>query len=154
MTVRLWTPDDSEALAEMIQDCLLVNHAAGADMLPTPKNANALLVMGLQAAARGEPCLFAALDSGEPMGYTEWLDLGNPLGLDYSGRILYGLGTYVKPRFRQMKLSHQLRDQAEMMAADLGFKKVVGVAYHDVGLQSALARGFRVTGFHVEKETV
>ena len=33
--IRRWFSDDKEALVEMIQDCLAINHGAGAEMLPT-----------------------------------------------------------------------------------------------------------------------
>jgi len=138
----------------MIVDCLRANFDAGADMLPTQKNAEALFILGHQASLKGEPCLVAEPEGYGVVGYTLWCDLENPLGLDYRGRILYGLGTYVRPGWRQQGVSAALRDEAEKEGARLGFIKVVGVAYHDVGLRSVLARGYRAAGVHVEKVLV
>ena len=157
INIRHWRPDDKVDLFHMIVDCLEINYQAGADMEPTFKNADALLQMGLLAAGRGEPCLVAdarGIDTPGPIGYTLWCDLPNPLGLDMRGRVLYGLGTYVMERFQKAGVSTLLRDTAEAMGRNQGFTKVVGVAYHPVGLTTVLKRGYRVAGQHVEKELV
>jgi len=151
VTIRHWREYDGPQLLPMILDCLRANAEAGADMLPTEKNAGALWAFGLRAALRGDPCLVAVAAEGDVLGYTEWADLGNPLGLDYKARILAGLGTYVVPSHRRFGVSHLLRDAAESMGHLLGFGKVVGVAYHEAGLASVLARGYTVTGTAVEK---
>lgn len=152
--VRQWKEGDRVSLLHMVEDCLRVNHEAGADMLPTFKNADALVTLGMLASQRGEPCLVAdarEIDAPGPIGYTLWCELPNPLGLDYRGRVLHGLGTYVMPRFQRTGVSTHLRNCAEAQAGRLGFTKVVGVAYHQAGLQSVLARSYSIAGFHVEK---
>lgn len=153
--VRPWEEADKVSLLHMIVDCLDVNYKAGADMQPTVKNADVLWQMGLAAARRGEPCLVADarnIDAPGPIGYTCWLEMPNPLGLDFRGRVLHGLGTYVMPPFQRAGVSHLLRNEAEAMAGRLLFTKVVGVAYHDIGLASVLARGYTRAGTLVEKE--
>jgi GNAT superfamily N-acetyltransferase len=153
LTIRRWERSDEPALLPAILDCLAVNFEAGADMRPTERNAKALCALGMLAAERGEPCLVVVhryVENGI-LGYTLWCELPNPLGLDFRGRVLHGLGTYVKPEARKLGVSHFLRNEAERQAQVLGFTKVVGVAYHDAGLQSVLARGYRPCGTQVEK---
>lgn len=155
LLVRPWKEADKVSLYHMIEDCLRINYAAGADMQPTFKNADVLWQMGLQASRRGDPCLVVSalnIDAPGPIGYTCWLEMPNPLGMDFRGRVLHGLGTYVMPRFQRAGVSHHLRNCAEVQAAEMGFTKVVGVAYHEAGLKSVLARGYRNVGTHVEKE--
>ena len=149
--IRPWKAEDGAALRPMIEDCLDVNFRAGADMLPTDKNAAALLALGMIRAAAGDPCLVSTSGTGRLQAYTLWVDLPNPLGLDYGSRILYGLGTYVEPALRRLGVSDQLRDAAEAMARAQGFDKIVGTVYHTAGAASCLRRGFRVTGQLVEK---
>lgn len=151
VTVRQWTAEDRVPLLHMVQDCLDVNHQAGADMLPTYKNVDVLVKMGMLASDRGEPCLIADVAAIGPVGYTLWCELPNPLGLDFAARVLHGLGTYVLPPYRRVKVSEHLRNVAEAQAKRLGFEKIVGVAYHEAGAQSVLRRGFTVVGAHVEK---
>lgn len=153
--IRQWEEDDKISLYDMIQDCLDVNYKAGADMQPTFKNADVLWQMGLQASRRGEPCLVADhrnSDTPGPIGYTCWLEMPNPLGMDFRGRILHGLGTYVMPPFQRSGVSTLLRNEAEAQAGRLMFTKVVGIAYHDAGLKSVLSRSYRKVGTMVEKE--
>lgn len=68
------------------------------------------------------------------------------------GKVLYGLGTYVMRRYQRDGVSTLLRDTAESMGRRLGFTKVVGVAYHPVGLTTVLKRGYQIAGQHVQKE--
>lgn len=149
--VRQWEARDRLALLPFIQDCLAVNHEAGADMLPTERNAFVLWQIGLQAAAKGEPCLVADMAERGIVGYTLWCELPNPLAMDMSTRVLHGLGTYVVPDLRQSGLSNHLRNVAEAQATRLGFGKITGTAYHDVGLKSVVTRGFQTVGVLVEK---
>jgi len=148
--VRLWRREDRALLIPMIQDCLAANHEAGSDWLPTEKNAEALCEMGMLASEKGEPCMVATTEEWH-LGYTLWCELPNPLGLDFRGRVLHGLGTYVMPEYREQGLSAELRDRAEYEAKRLGFTKVVGTAYHQAGLQSVLARNYTIAGYHVER---
>lgn len=152
ITIRQWHAQDYVSLLHMVTHCLEINYNAGADMQSTFKNAEALVQLGLLASQRNEPCLVADLDGDGPIGYTEWLELANPLGLDFRGRFLTGLGTYVMPPFQNQGVSKKLRDAAEAQGARLGFTKVGGVAYHSAGLQSVLNRGYKVAGFFTEKE--
>jgi GNAT superfamily N-acetyltransferase len=152
--IRPWAAQDELALLHMVTHCLEINYDAGADMQPTLRNAQVLVKLGMLAATRGEPCLVAdagGIDCPGPIGYTLWCSLPNPLDLDYRGRVIYGLGTYVMPPFQNTGVSRRLRNGAESEARQLGFTKVVGVAYHSVGLKSVLSRGYRVAGQHVEK---
>lgn len=153
ITLRRWEQVDEEQMLACIHDCLSINYEAGADMQPTAKNARVLWQMGLLAAERGEPCL-AALRRAFPrdiLGYTLWCELPNPLGMDFRCRVLHGLGTYVREPYRKIGLSNHLRTQAERDAGALGFGKVVGIAYHEPGLKSVLARSYRPVGTMVEK---
>ncbi len=154
IVIRRWRESDRAALAHMVLHCLEINYDAGADMQATPKNALALVDLGYAASAKGEPCFVVDLRSGEcpgPIGYTLWCSLPNPLGLDYRGNPLYGLGTYVMPPFQRAGISTALRDVAERDAKTQGFTKVVGTAFTVPGLQSVLSRGYVVTGQSVEK---
>lgn len=152
ITVRPWKVEDREALLPMVQDCLRVNYQAGADMKATPKNADILVQMGMLAAPKGEPCLVAEVDGLGLVGYTLWCSLPNPLGMEFRGNILHGLGTYVTLQHRRSGLAHLLRNEAEAQALRQGFTKIVGCAYHSAGFQSVLARNYRVAGTLVEKE--
>lgn len=148
--IRTWGLADREAMIPMILDCLETNFQAGADMLPTYKNADVLWRVGVLASAKGEPTLVATIDD-KPVGYTLWCDLPNPLDMDLKHRILYGLGTYIAEPYRRIGLSEHLRNVAEGMAARSGFTKISGTAYHEAGLQSVLKRGFAPAGILVEK---
>lgn len=148
--IRPWAASDARVLHAMILDCLRVNHEAGAHMLPTEKNAEVLVAVGLRASERGDPCLLASLD--EPVGYTLWCELPNPLGLEFEDRLLHGLGTYVRPSHRRRHIATALRDAAEAQAARMGFGRVIGVAYHEAGLESLRSRSWQVYARELEKE--
>lgn len=148
--IRGWNEDDREALIVMIQDCLAINQAAGAEMLPTRKNAEALYALGIQASNAGQPC-YVAVEKGVPVGYTLWCELPNVLGLDFAAKIMHGLGTYVVPTHRRSGVSERLRDEAEGLARQLGYDKIVGIAYHAPGFLSCTKRGFKAVGVNVEK---
>jgi len=151
MIARFWEEKDRGALIPMVEDCLAINQAAGAEMRPTVKNASVLVEMGLRAAAANQPCLVAQLPDGTLVGYTLWCELPNALGLDFTSRILHGLGTYVVPTHRREGVSDALRDHAEQIAARLGYDKIVGIAYHEPGFASCSKRGFKAVGVNVEK---
>lgn len=148
--IRGWKREDRDVLVQMIQDCLAINHGAGAEMLPTEKNADALWQLGILAAEKGEPCM-VAVDGDVLVGYTLWCELPNALGLDFSARILHGLGTYVSPADRRKGVANELRDRAEQLAKVLGFEKIVGVAYHEAGFVTVAKRGWKAVGVNVEK---
>lgn len=151
VTIRQWAAEDRVDLLHMVMECLRINREAGAEMLPTYKNTDVLVQMGMLGSARGEPCLVACIPDG-PIGYTLWTELPNPLGLDFGSRVLHGLGTYVMEPYRRLGISAHLRNVAEAQALRMGFDKITGTAYHGAGAQSVLTRGFRVVGAHVEKQ--
>jgi GNAT superfamily N-acetyltransferase len=150
MMIRGWHESDKECLVEMIQDCLAINHGAGAEMLPTKKNAEALWAVGIQASNAGQPC-YVAVERGVPVGYTLWCELPNVLGLDFCAKIMHGLGTYVAPAYRNTGVSKRLRDEAEGLAKQLGYDKIVGIAYHEAGFVTVAKRGWKAVGVNVEK---
>ena len=89
MIIRGWKETDRPVLVRMILDCLTDNYTAGAEMLPTEKNAQIFATLGILAADKGEPC-FVAEDEGRIIGYVQWLSLPNPAGIDMRGRPLVG----------------------------------------------------------------
>jgi GNAT superfamily N-acetyltransferase len=149
--IRRWMRSDELDVVPMIRHCLQINYDAGADMEPTQNNADALWILGIGAALKEEPCL-VAFDGIIPVGYTLWCELPNPLGLDFRGRVLHGLGTYVIPEYRKKGISTFLRNVAEAEGGRSGFTKVVGTAYTQPGFQSVIARNYRIAGTYVQKE--
>jgi len=151
MKIRPWEPEDEHALWPMVRDCLQVNFEAGADLQPTAANTGKLVTLGLSWAQRGEPTLVALLD-GKVVAFTLWGSFENNLGLQMRDNFCVGLGTYVLPEQRHRGVASDLRTWAMRVALERGYARILGTAYHDAGLASVLALGFRAVGTQVEKQ--
>lgn len=146
VTIRPWTADDRAVLLPMLMDLLANNVEAGGELLPTERNAHVLVDLGLKWAAAGEPTLVACDVSGAVVAFTLWGSLGNPMGLDTRDNLCTGIGTYVVPGWRRRYVSCKLRREAFEVARRKRYDRVLGVAYHEAGLQSMLRIGAKAIG--------
>ena len=119
-----WKPIDSAWLRHAIHEFLLANVARGGDLLPTSRNVSAYLKLGLDGAARGEPCL-VAITSGEPVAFVLWVGTPSP-ALDSRWKTINALGSYTEPHARRSGVARRLREEAWAMTKALGYERVIG----------------------------
>ena len=108
------------------------------------------VIGGISYALRSDQAIVVAdATPGGVVGFVAWAWVpGVP-----DGSVL-GFGTYVRPAWRQAGVSEAMRDEAARYYAGRGRQRVEGSVARGnrSGLRSALAAGFRVTGYIVEKE--
>jgi GNAT superfamily N-acetyltransferase len=149
INVRLWQPEDEHILKSMIRACLEETSRDGFILAPTPENVERLWKMGLEWSQRGEPTFVAEVGPyGVIAGYILWGESAPPGW--FTKRVCYGWGTFVAHRWRRSGVANKLRAKALETAKERGYDCVVGTAFSEAGLSSALHDGFKIIGHHVE----
>jgi len=123
MEIGPWKAIDATWLKAAIGEFLRANLERGGDLLPTSRNCEVLLRLGLAGAEAGDPCLVAVV-GGEPVGYVLWV--GAPPTLDTRYKTINALGSYTAPGSRSNGVAAALRAEAWAMTRALGFERVIG----------------------------
>lgn len=136
--IRPWRAEDASQLAPLILEFL---RETDGDLLPTPRSAQALLQMGLDAVQRGDPCLVAEDEGGRIVGYVLWH--GPTIPADTKGVVLQGQGTYVIPFARDRGIGTALWKAAIAQSWQRGYTRIVTVTRREDTLAGV---GFRPMG--------
>lgn len=78
--IRPMRPSDWKALRALVRDALRSKTSLGASFLPTRKNIETIIRMGMRAATKGDPCL-VLYDGGEVQGFALWMGMTGPFEL-------------------------------------------------------------------------
>jgi GNAT superfamily N-acetyltransferase len=141
---------DGEQLYPLIRAYL--EETKGGSFLPTQQNGCAFLMLALDGAHEGDPCLVAEVD-GKLVGYT--IVRGVPLmGFETLEHPCRGYGTYVLPEFRQKGLEKgvamQLFEAAIVIAQSRGYTSYQMIATFKEsslkGIRLLQRAGARITG--------
>lgn len=141
--VRSWDARDWRRLRQLVRDYLRSLLADGGNILPTRRNVETIVRMGVRGAAAGDPCVVSVRNS-RVIGFCLWT--GMPTVLDVKDRICTGWGTYVSPDYRREGWSVRMRERAIQLAKDAKYDTVEGIALSPIGLAAARQVGFTPRG--------
>lgn len=118
-----WSPAYSEWLRGAIRQFFEVGLTRGGDILPTERNIDLYLKIGLDGAAKGDACLLALVND-RPVAYVMWV--GSPPILDTRHKVVNAIGSYTEPAFRNRTIATALREEAIRISKARGYGKAVG----------------------------
>jgi len=110
------------------------------DIVASESNATALL-------DSADLSSHAAMASEKVVGFTLLCPINN---LQLKMRILHAVGTYVSPEYRRRRIGESLRRMAMIVARDMGYDKLQGVAYSEHAAGSVGKLGGKVVAAVLE----
>ena len=124
-TIRVvpWSLTYADWLRDAIRQFFEVGLGRGGDVLPTVRNIDLYLKIGLDGAARGDACLLALVNE-QPVAYVMWV--GSPDVLDTRHKVVNAIGSYTDPAYRQRAIATALREEAIRLSKLRGYEKAVG----------------------------
>ena len=124
-TIRVvpWSSDYTQWLRGAIRQFFEVGIGRGGDLLPTVRNIDLYLKIGLDGAARGDACLLALVDE-QPVAYVMWV--GSPDVIDTRHKVVNAIGSYTDPAHRNRAIATALRAEAIRLSKARGYEKAVG----------------------------
>jgi len=104
----------------------------------------------ITGARAGDPVLVAEVD-GRTVGLTLWTNA--VAGSKQEGDLM-AHGTWVDPEYRKTGLGSELRKEAERVAKEAGYTRIVGSVHpaNEAGLKSLAGRGWTTEAYIVVKE--
>jgi hypothetical protein len=143
--IRPWRPSDWKALRPVIRDALHAPGILGESFLPTRKNIESFIRIGVKGAAQGEPCLLA-YEGGVLQGVV--LCTGHHGPFDHRERVCSAVGLYVI-HGAPTDLRARLQAAALDAAWRAGYTRVDGIVLSPAQLSEWKALGATAPGMIV-----
>lgn len=124
---RSWKEQDREWLYGALESFLKETSQAGGDVLPTNRNINAYIELGLRRAGLGDPC-FVGFLGNRPVGFVFWVGNQNS-DLDERWKTILALGSFTEARARHFGVANKLRLLALEQAKKMGYERIQGPVY-------------------------
>jgi len=149
MVIRSWARRDTNWLRGALRAFLQAGIERGGDLLPTDRNVDALLNLGLLGAERGDPCLVA----DDPLvAFVLWTAPEGSHLVDMRWKTIQAIGSYTEIGERSFGVAGALREAARRMAVDLGYERITGPVHltNGRGLREFCERGAWPTSVQME----
>ena len=138
--MRLWHPDDFDALVPMMQAFLAATYATGDDVKPTPANARTFVTMGMN----NQTPSIVAIEDGLAVGFH--LCLYVDPGVEVREKVLQSCALYVCPNYRGRGIPAAMIRATADVAAPLGFARMDGCVLTDRTNDIFTKVGFKTRG--------
>lgn len=142
MALRPWSQDDAPWLRTSLRQFVEANLARGGDFLPTERNIETLLTLGLEGAQAGYPCYIATRDA-MPIAFVLWCPAPGAETLDCRWKTIVAYASFTAPEARGNGVAGALRQGALARTKALGFTRIMGpvALSNEKGMQEFVRQG-------------